>query len=171
MTSPAPRLTEQDERRLLAKIGLPDHSGCMPWLAGANAYGYGQFSTCRDGRQHVRSAHRLVHELLIGPIPQGADIDHACGNRLCCAPDHLRAVTRKQNMENLGGAYRTSKSGIRGVSWHKPLGKWTARVQHDKKSIYLGLYDDIDEAAAVVAAARDELFTHNDRDRAQRAEA
>lgn len=171
MTDRTPGLTEQDERRLLAKIGLPDSSGCMPWLAGTDAYGYGQLSLHRDGAQYARKAHRLVHELLVGPIPHGADIDHVCGRRDCCAPAHLRAVSRKQNMENLGGAYRTSKSGIRGVSWHKPRRKWTARVQHNHKSIYLGLYEDIDEAAAAVAAARDDLYTHNDRDRAQRAEA
>ena len=42
-------------------------------------------------------AHRLAYETLIGPVPDGLQIDHLCRVRLCCNPAHLEAVTAKTN--------------------------------------------------------------------------
>lgn len=101
----------------------------------------------------------------VGPIPEGLVIDHTCHVRLCVKPDHLRAVTQKQNVENQAGAYANSSSGIRGASWSRRLGKWVAQVRHNKRTLYLGLFDSAEEAGAVALAKRMELFTHNDMDR------
>ena len=38
-------------------------------------------------------AHRIVYELLIGPIPEGYQIDHLCKVTRCVNPDHLEPVT------------------------------------------------------------------------------
>lgn len=48
--------------------------------------------------------HRLVYLKLVGPIPKGYDIDHIqegglCGIRICCKPEHLRAVTHRENIK------------------------------------------------------------------------
>ena len=158
-------INEKDQRRFLAKVGLPDEQGCMPWLASVDAYGYGQIALCANGRQRNGKAHRIMHELFIGPIPAGLDVDHRCGNRICVAPDHLRAATRKQNMENLGGARRDSKTGVRGVSLHRGTGKWAVKVGHHRRSIHIGLFDSIEEADRAAHAARAQLFTSDDRDR------
>ncbi len=42
--------------------------------------------------------HRYVYELLVGPIPDGFDIDHLCRVRNCVNPEHLEAVTHRENM-------------------------------------------------------------------------
>ena len=42
-------------------------------------------------------AHRVAYELLIGPIPDGLVIDHLCRTPLCVRPDHLEAVTHREN--------------------------------------------------------------------------
>lgn len=134
---------------------------CWIWTACKIPYGYGQIRI----NKKTYLAHRVSYELTNGPIPEGMYIDHICHTPSCVRPDHLRVVTQKQNMENLCGAKRTSKTGIRGVSWDKAKKKWTARVVHNRKTYVLGRYDDIQKAEADVLAKRLELFTHNDADR------
>lgn len=45
-----------------------------------------------------RLAHRVAFELHNGPIPEGLEIDHLCGNRSCVNVAHLEAVTHAENM-------------------------------------------------------------------------
>ena len=44
------------------------------------------------------SAHRFYYEREYGPIPEGLEIDHLCRNRKCVRPDHLEAVTHRENV-------------------------------------------------------------------------
>ena len=141
------------EERFWAKVDQSED--CWIWTAGKLATGYG--AICIDGKM-VR-AHRYSFELANGPIPEGMVIDHRCLNPLCVRPEHLRLATNKQNME-----HRVPRSRVRGVSFQ--AGKWTAQVCHQGKAYYLGRFDNIEDAAAVAAAKRNELFSHNDLDRA-----
>lgn len=81
--------------RFWAKVDSRDGDECWPWVAKARK-GYGQFPL--DGR-FIR-AHRFAYELAVGPIPEGYQIHHVCGNRLCCKPGHLKAVTATQHVEH-----------------------------------------------------------------------
>jgi hypothetical protein len=40
----------------------------------------------------------MAYEWLVGPIPDGFQIDHLCRVRNCVAPDHLEAVTQQENL-------------------------------------------------------------------------
>lgn len=68
--------------------------GCWEWIATKNAYGYGVF--VRNGS--LKMAHRLSYEELVGPIPEGMQIDHLCRNPACINPAHLEAVTQRVNL-------------------------------------------------------------------------
>lgn len=70
-----------------------DASGCWLWERRINGNGYG--ATMRRGRNFL--AHRVSYEMHHGPIPPGLVIDHLCRNRRCVRPDHLRAVTLREN--------------------------------------------------------------------------
>lgn len=112
-----------------------------------------------------RLAHRVSYIIHVGPIPEGLDIDHKCHNKACVNPDHLQAVTHKQNLENRAGATSSSKTGVRGVSWDKRKSKYTAFVVDDGKAHWAGYYEDIEGAEAAVIAKRNELYTNNLADR------
>lgn len=79
--------------RIERKIRIVD-SGCWEWTASLRPEGYGQV---RD-RKRMARAHRLVYELLVGPIPEGLPLDHLCRNRRCVNPTHLEPVTVLENL-------------------------------------------------------------------------
>ena len=137
---------------------------CWNWTGSKNAYGYGVFQ--RGGRGAGQSlAHRYSWELAIGPIPEGMHLDHMCHQHGCVNPEHLRVVDNKQNHENVKGAYSTSGTGVRGVSWDKTRGLFRAAVVHNYKQVMVGRFETLEEAEAAVKAKRLELFSHNLLDR------
>lgn len=69
-------------------------NGCWHWLGYKNARGYGYVSFA--GKNH--RVHRLVYQTLVGPIPDGLELDHKCRVRHCCNPDHLEPVTHQENV-------------------------------------------------------------------------
>lgn len=137
-------------------LGTP----CWNWTAATCDKGYGRFYA--NGK--VTGAHQFSYELHVGKIPLRSDIDHRCHNHACVNPRHLRAVTRKQNMENLTGAHSDSTSKVRGV-WQLPNGRWRAVVGHNYKTIHVGVFDTKEQAAQAVTAKRNDLFSCNDSDR------
>ena len=130
---------------------------CWDWTASIRRNGYGQINVA--GRN--MSAHRLAWEIANGPIPSGLLVDHICRNRACVNPAHLRLATKKQNGENLGSEGRGA-SGVRGVKWDASRNAWAAAITHNYRSINLGRFSTIGEAAAAVREARRTYFTHSE---------
>jgi hypothetical protein len=128
----------------------------------------GCVETNRSGKQYVRVRFKvklyLIHRLIWAwhgnSLEPNEDIDHIDGDGLNNRIENLRAVTPKQNSENTKSARKDSKSGVKGVCWHKGTKKWEAHLGHNGKKIHLGCYKDIDEARAARIAAEKEYFTH-----------
>ena len=88
------------EERFWEKVLIEGDEECWLWQASLDAYGYGQFG-CRKTEKHkytMVKAHRLSYELLVGPIPDGLEIDHLCRVRSCVNPSHLEPVIHRTNM-------------------------------------------------------------------------
>ena len=63
--------------------------------------GYVQVSIRIDGEKYNLRAHRVVYEGLYGPIPDGMDLAHLCGNRACIELMHLEPKTRVENHQDM----------------------------------------------------------------------
>ncbi len=123
--------------------------GCG-WING-NGYHMLGYTTA-DGKKHTIKVHRLAWFIVHNALPKH-EIDHLNRGRSDNHIGNLRDVPRAVNMRNLK-MRRDNTSGVTGVSWFKRLGKWEARARLNSKNIYLGLFDDISEAEAVVKAFR-----------------
>lgn len=78
-------------------------NGCWNWTDKLMPSGYGQVHF----QMRRYRAHRLVFELLRGPIPKGLTLDHICRNRAYVNPDHLEPVTRGENVCRGGNTAKT----------------------------------------------------------------
>lgn len=53
--------------------------------------------------------------------------------------------------------FKNSKSPIKGISFYKGQQKWTAKIQLEKKRLWLGFYNTFEEAALAYKNAAVEL--------------
>lgn len=76
--------------RLVSKLEMGD---CWRWTGAKDQDGYGSI-WWEKRKQRV---HRVVWQMLVGPIPNTLQIDHLCRVRSCANPDHLDVVSRRTN--------------------------------------------------------------------------
>lgn len=101
-------------------------------------------------------AHRLAWFYVHGRWPKG-QIDHINRNRLDNRICNLREANQQGNSANMFRA-RQNTSGFKGVYALKNSKRFMAAIRFNGKSMYLGLYDTKEEAAAAYKAKAQELF-------------
>lgn len=79
----------------------PELGPCWIWTACRIRSDYGSLSL---GRRRTL-AHRAAYQFLVGPVPEGLELDHLCRTPACVkavadehGPAHLEAVTKSQNI-------------------------------------------------------------------------
>ena len=87
------------------KVGSPDE--CWEWQAGLTAAGYGLVWI--NGKMEY--AHRILNEIIDGPIPNGICVCHHCDNPKCVNPLHLFRATHKENMYDAIAKGRLDNNG------------------------------------------------------------
>lgn len=102
--------------RLGDKVIPEPMSGCWLFTGSLfNGYGYGY----DERTKKTRLAHRIVYELLVGPVPGGLQIDHLCRNRACVNPQHMEPVTLGENVLRGIGPTAINARKTRCVRGHK----------------------------------------------------
>ena len=120
--------------RTSPRIKVGDIAGCP------EGGGYLQIRVCSRGYK----AHRLAWLHVYGEWPK-EQLDHINRNRSDNRIANLREVTNKQNQQNRSKSSNNT-SGHQGVHWDKRDSKWRARIRHNQKDIYLGLFENLEEA-------------------------
>jgi len=97
--------------------------------------------------------HRITFAMTNGRWPD-LHVDHANGVRDDNRPCNLREATRSQNNANSKISLRNT-SGLKGVGFHKQIGRFRADIRIEGSLKYLGLFDSAEEAhAAYMRAAQ-----------------
>lgn len=91
----------------------------------------------------------LMHRLLLG-LKDGEEGDHINRNPLDNRRCNLRKATPSENTMNRR-TFKNNRCGVRGVA--KRGDKYCARIHARGQSIWLGLFDNIEAAAAAYGAA------------------
>lgn len=93
--------------RVMAKVAKGP--GCWEWQGFRNELGYGIAFVGKKRRR----AHRVVYELLVGPIPDGLVLDHLYRNTPCVNPAHLEPVTQRENIRRAVWVVRKERAAAR----------------------------------------------------------
>lgn len=83
--------------------------------------------------------------------------DHENRNPLDNRRCNLRPATQADNAKNKS-RQKNNTSGIIGVGWVKRLSKWRARITVDDKPIYLGVFNNKDDAIRTRLKAEKQYF-------------
>lgn len=130
------------------KVAINKYPANAP-AGGPNMKGY--WSVTVDGRRYL--AHVLAWFFMVGEWPPH-EVDHRDGDGLNNRWLNLRSATHKQNLEN------RKRAGC-GVTWDAKRGKWVAQIKHQYRRVFLGRFQDKQDAIAARQTAERALFTHS----------
>jgi hypothetical protein len=92
-------------------------------------------------------------------------IDHINGDPLDNRPENLRDVPASANARN-AAVGKNNKSGVIGVRFHAPSGKWRAQIKHNYRARFLGSFPTKAEAIEARQKAEAEFGFHANHGRA-----
>ena len=128
-------------------VGWKEYKYLIQWkwyYAKDRKGGYAVRSDYTSGKCKTIRMHRVILERM-GHI-NFEEGDHINGDKLDNRRSNLRPATYSQSQHNQGGR-KNSTSKYKGVSWYKRAKKWQAQIGVDRKTIYLGFFNDEKEAA------------------------
>lgn len=139
---------EDLRRKLLARSVVNETTAvvngcrCREWGGALHDLGYGRVW---DG-ERLQYAHRVSHEVFIGPIPEGKDVLHRCDNPPCIEERHLWSGTHQENMadrdaKGRNGGWKNAGHG-RPATWARgskhPRAKLTENEARSLKKLLQG---------------------------------
>lgn len=157
-------MREISVERLNELLRYDAFTGEIFWLKTRGKAKAGAIAGCLDGQGYriitvdrsIMQAHRIAWALHYGVWPD-SPVDHANRVKADNRIGNLRAATFAQNAWNRGVSIANT-SGRKGVTWNKAVCKWQVQIKIAGKNKYLGVYDDLDEAALAYERAANDNF-------------
>ncbi len=115
---------------------------------------HGYRRVCVLGRKLY--SHHIAFALSVGAWPSER-IDHRNGDRQDNRAENLRPASQSENIAN-ARTRSDNSSGVKGVYWHRASKKWLAQIKIQGKRHYLGVFENIDAAAAAYKSAAMSAF-------------
>lgn len=158
------------EKRLIRKIDNPD----IGVLEVTNKLGI-SFAVLYDKRDediietynwYVESSYSnivisnpglLLSRTLLKVTDPSLVVDHINGNPLDNRRCNLRICTQSENSANKK-MYNNKSSVYKGVSWYKTYNKWRCSIGFKRQLIFIGYYDNEEDAAKAYDEKAKELF-------------
>jgi len=84
-------------------------------------------------------------------------VDHQNRKRYDNRKENLRCCSYAENDRNRG-LYSTNKSGVAGVSFDQKRKKWTASITYNSRKIFIGRFEEKDDAILARLKVELELF-------------
>jgi len=101
-------ISESEQKRFWSKVDKTD--GCWFWKAATLQNGYGVFNL----RGTIAYAHRIAYLAAKGTISETLVVDHICRTRNCVNPNHMREITRGENVSIGRNALREKTHCVNG---------------------------------------------------------
>ena len=119
-----------------------------------------------DNKGYVASYNANGSKLFHRQLMNGDYIDHISHNTRDNRKSNLRNVTSSQN--NMNASKRSDNtSGVTGVSRHKGIQKWRARINVSGKEVNLGYFKTFEDAVKARKEAEDKYFGEYSYDNSQ----
>lgn len=151
-------------KRLRSILNYDPKTGVFVWkVKQARCIKIGQVAGRLNGEGYINIqidritylGHRLAWFYVYGAWP--SHLDHENIVRSANSLSNLRICTGTQNQANKAKLAGTS-SAFKGVTWNKSSSKWQASIKCNRKSYYLGLFDDEHLAHLAYCAASQKFF-------------
>jgi hypothetical protein len=112
-------------------------------LKSRNRNGYLAVDLWKECKRTTKNIHQLVAIAFLNHKVCGMEkvVDHIDMNKTNNNLNNLQIVSFRENV-----SYKRGKSEYTGVYWHKDNEKWYSRITINKKSKYLGSFDDENKA-------------------------
>ena len=131
-------------------IDIDDLEKIKPYCWGLDSKGYIRAYGHKKDRTRI-----ALHRFILN-APDNMAVDHINRNPLDNRKSNLRLCTLSENSKNIG-IRSNNTSGATGICWDKRMNKWYARIYSEGKNIYLGSFNDFEEARMARLKAEEKI--------------